>query len=344
MTPLVFVVPEMRASISGGNLYNLGLTAALGEAGVALRVVTLDEAEAALRAPHRACLVDSLYLAALPRLARARKHSAPLLLLAHWLPSLVERGALASAAELSPAERDALAAVDGFVAPSVFLARELERLAPPGRNAIVVPPAIDLPQDARADHAPHQPMCAIVVANLVPGKGVLPFLQAIVPHLREGAPLSLTIAGSLESDPAHAAACRACVAGDPLLAQSVCFTGALPHAATLERVAASDLFVSASRMESFGLAIAEARALGVPIVARAGGNVAALVDARAGGRLCDSDDALAAECARLARDPIELAARRRAAQAARLPRRAWSEAAAELDAALPAPARERASE
>jgi glycosyltransferase involved in cell wall biosynthesis len=85
-------------------------------------------------------------------------------------------------------------------------------------------------------------------------------------------------------------------------------------------------------MESFGLALAEARALGVPIVARAGGNAAAHVDAAAGGRLVGDDAALAAECALLARDPAERQARRAAAQAARSRSRSrsWADAARDL--------------
>jgi glycosyltransferase involved in cell wall biosynthesis len=76
--------------------------------------------------------------------------------------------------------------------------------------------------------------------------------------------------------------------------------------------------------------LAEARALGVPVVARAGGNSAAHVEARAGGVLVHDDNALAAECARLARDRDERGRRRAAARACRPPARRWADAARDL--------------
>jgi glycosyltransferase involved in cell wall biosynthesis len=336
----VFVVPDMEATISGGNLYNLGLTAALRAAGVPL--VVLDDAAAlaglaaGARGPH---FVDSLYLPAMPRLRAARglRADAPLVLIAHYLPSLVERGVVEHPGQLSEVERAALAAADGFVVPSEYMARALARVGAQPRKIAVVAPGLD--PAARAAKAAMSAAAtapaartsdgvarALLVANLVAGKGVLPFLEAIAPHLDGGAPLQVSVVGSAAMEPAYAAACRAVAAAHPQSA----LVGPLAHAETLARLAASDLFVSPSRMESFGLALAEARALGVPILARAGGNSAAHVDPAAGGRLFGNDAALAAECARLARDPVELGARRAAAQAARSRSRSWADAARDL--------------
>lgn len=323
----VFVVPDPEATISGGNLYNRGLLGALRAAGVPLRVVSPDEA---LHSDDGGRFwVDSLYLDALPRLRRPGRS---LRLVAHYLPSLVAHGAVPPPEALSAAERDALSAAGGFLAPSRYMAQALVALGAPPERVHVVAPGLD-------DAPPEEPLAvsaalrAIVVANLVPGKGVLPFLDALVPHL-DGLPLALTVVGSLTMDPAYAAACRA------RAQDRVDFTGPLAHAATLARLQASDVLVSSSRMESFGLALAEARALGVPILARAGGNAAAHVDRDAGGRLVESDEALAAECAALARDPAERRARRQAARAARPPRRTWRDAARDFVAQLAESARE----
>jgi glycosyltransferase involved in cell wall biosynthesis len=253
-------------------------------------------------------------------------------LIAHYLPTLVARGAVPDVAELSSAERAALAAADGFLAPSEFMARALLALGAAPRPVRVVGPGLDVDSTLRASSeraraAGRAALEAVVVANLVPGKGVLPFLDALAPHLRAGAPLRVNVIGSLVMDPAYAEACRTRVTGDPALAGNVCFAGALPHATSLARVAASDLLVSASRMESFGLALAEARAIGVPILARDGGNARAHVSSCAGGELCGDDAALAAACARLACDPGELARRRAAARAERGPVRSWADGA-----------------
>jgi glycosyltransferase involved in cell wall biosynthesis len=328
--PLWFVVPDPRARVTGGNLYNLGLTGALRDAGVDVRVIDRAGCEPRIREAPGPCLVDSLYLEELPRL---KATGAKVYLLAHYLPSLVAHGGVPALEELDGAERAALAAADGFVVPSGFMAHALERLQP-SRRIITVAPAIEVAPARPGERSAGDPLRAVVIANLVPGKGVRALLDALAPHLRDGARLELTVVGSLDDDPAYARACRERVAAEPALSAAIAFTGALDHPSALARLGAADLLLSASKMESFGLALAEARASGVPIVACSGGNAGAHVDERAGGRLSASADELAAECARLARDPVELDRRRRAAQAARLSRRSWSEAASELVAAL----------
>jgi glycosyltransferase involved in cell wall biosynthesis len=295
----VFVVPDPEAAVTGGNLYNAALVAALRAAGEDVKVVDRGAARGA-----GSCFVDSLYLEDLPRFA-------PCQLLAHYLPALVE-----GREEPSAVERAALLAAEGFVAPSAFMADALARFAPEPRPAVVVAPGIEVA---------HEPIArtgrAVLVANLVPGKGVLAFLEALPGDV------PIAIVGSHDRDPTYAAACRAA-------APRATFLGALSHERTLAQIAASDFLVSSSRMESFGLALAEARALGVPIVARAGGNAAAHVDEGSGGRLVASDEALAEECARLARDRAELDLRRRAALARRPPARTWADAARDFLAAL----------
>ena len=69
------------------------------------------------------------------------------------------------------------------------------------------------------------------------------------------------------------------VGGGPLLADlrqrfgSVRFTGELPRSQALQWIAAADVMISASQLEGSPLALREARALGVPVVARAAGDL-----------------------------------------------------------------------
>jgi glycosyltransferase involved in cell wall biosynthesis len=357
-----FVMPDVAGMISGGNVYNAALVSALRDAGADIIVRALADAEAAAaRDEPGACwLVDSLHLDALPRLRRRGRAT---ILLAHYLPSLVAAGAVPAPATLSTEERAALAAADGAVVPSRFMADALAQLGLARERIVVVAPAIDVPATLRLEPdeddvrsigpderdvrsiGPDERavrsivpdkrdlLQAIVVANVVPGKRVLPLADALAPELRAGLPLRLTIAGSLTMDRAYADACRARLAAEPRVAGAVTLAGPVAHDQLLARLAASDVLLSPSRMESFGLALAEARALGVPIVAHAGGNSAAHVEARAGGVLVHDDAALAAECARLARDRDERRRRRAAARAHRPPPRRWSDAARELCAA-----------
>ena len=152
-----------------------------------------------------------------------------------------------------------------FRCSSHEIARTLEAaLELPAGSAAVQAPALDLgtvPDRRRAREllaiAPAQRL-AVVVARLVPGKRVAEALAAtaLVPDLD-------TI-----------------VIGDgPELASlerrfpAVRFLGRLPRPQTLTWIAAADVLVSASRDEGAPSVVREARALGVPVAARAAGDL-----------------------------------------------------------------------
>lgn len=309
--PCVFVAPDPTGPISGGNLYNLHLVAALRRRGVAVAVV--DRARAGSAADPGASaadgfrIIDSLYLADVPRLA-------PAWLLLHYLPSLVE-----GRDSLSPPERAAIRSAKGIVVPSPFMADAVARMAPDAPPIAVVAPGLDVAL------RPITPTSrAILVANVVPGKGIQEFLRALGPRR-----LPLSILGALDRDPPYADACRRAAAR-----LDVDLLGPRPHAEALALVAASAFLVSPSRMESFGLALAEARALGTPILALDRGNARAHVDDASGGALFATDEALADACVALAADEEERVRRRRAALAHRPAPRSWDDAAADFAALL----------
>jgi len=337
---LWLVVPPLDGPVTGGTLYNRELVAAFERAGARVRAVEPPAAVAALRREEPGWFfVDSLYLAALPTIFEAPPAPGGIGVLAHYLPSLVRNGRAGAA--LDAEERFALDHARAFVAPSAFLRDVLvgEGSAPAG---VVEPGRAAAGLATRAVPEAEAPLEAIVIANLVPGKGVEPLLAALAAELEQEDALSLTIIGSAALDPPCATRCHAALRRSPRLAERVRFAGALPPEATLERLSRSELLISASRMESYGMALAEARTLGIPIVARRAGNTGELVSAAAGGALVDDDRALARACLELARDRRELARRAEAARQNALPPRSWDEAARELREflrGLPAPAR-----
>ncbi len=310
MKSCLLVAPDPADTITGGNLYNLRLIAALRARGVA--VERADRDQHAHDARDTFCIVDSLYLEELPRFA-------PCWVLLHYLPSLV-----VGRDSLSAIERAALLAADGIVVPSPFMATAAAQLAPAPRPIVVVAPGLAL-----SHHAMQRTSRAVLVANVVPGKGVLEFLRA----LRERR-LPLSILGALDRDPDYAGECRRAVEHR----DDIAFLGGRTHEETLAHVAASDFLVSPSRMESFGFALAEARALGTPIVALDRGNASAHVDGWAGGTLASSYGALADACVQLAGDRTEIERRRAAALAHRTAPRSWAEAADDFAMLLDRPA------
>jgi glycosyltransferase involved in cell wall biosynthesis len=93
-----------------------------------------------------------------------------------------------------------------------------------------------------------------------------------------------------------------------------------------ERYAASDVYLSPARLESFGIAALEARTVGLPVIGRQGSGVGEFVTDGVNGRIVDSDEGMALAIADLARDPAEVA-RMRARNLAAPPAQEWSRVA-----------------
>ena len=327
MVAYLLVAPPLDGPPTGGTLYNRGLVAALRASGVELRTGGWPEAADDAR-PAALQLIDSLYLQHVPALAAAAKaRGVASWLLLHYLPSQVRLGRAVARDELSAVERAALAAADGVMATSRFMAEQLAALGVAAERVRCVEPGVA--QVAREQHGDAH-VHAVVLGSVTEAKGQLALLQALARELRDGDALKLELIGSLDAEPEHAAECRALIAAHPALAARVLLPGTLPHEAALARLARADLLLSVSRMESYGMALSEARATGVPILARAAGNVPAHALAEAGGTLCPDVATVAREIVALTRDRTLLAQRDALARSHRIAR-SWSEAAGEMN-------------
>jgi len=331
VTRIALVAPPFDGPPTGGTLYGARLAAALCRRGVLCERLGVDEARSRLASgDDGAFFVDSLHLDDMPALARAANGSRKPTLLVHYLPSLVEKGDMFEPSCLSAIERAALDAADRLIAPSQWMASLLLSTGVSDDRVAVVEPGVEVARSSqRLASRERSPLAVVLVGNLVSGKGILPFLRALGELLSADVPpIRLTIAGDPSRDAPYASECRGVVQQSAALREIVRFTTP-SHAEALAAIAASDVFVSASRMESYGMALAEARAAGVPIVARAGGNVAAHVDPASGGELVPDVPSLGSALVRLAQHPAELARRRSRAERA-VHRRSWDEAAGEF--------------
>jgi glycosyltransferase involved in cell wall biosynthesis len=317
-----FIVPSLEGPTTGGTLFNRMLTTSLQEIGI--RCAVSSTMPAAIE--HDAVWVDSLFLDQMPALARLTRGVSCLGLLLHYLPSLVEHGAELTASTLSSLEGEALAAADRILVPSPFLRTVVERLldAPP--------PIIEIEPGRLATRVaclPDPPVRAVLVANLLPGKGVLPLLSSLAGRARASDRFLLDIVGTDALDGSYAEQCREAV-GSASLRGRVRLYGPLSPEATVEHMAQRNLLLSASTMESYGMALAEARGVGLPILAQAGGNVEALVGRESGGEVVPDASELAERFLALCREPAEHCARIARARAKALPPRPWSVVADEL--------------
>jgi glycosyltransferase involved in cell wall biosynthesis len=271
----------------------------------------------------RPIIVDGLAFGALPEAAVLASRT-PLIALVHQPLALESQLATAQAHILRESERVALAAAARVMVTSETTARIMiaDYNVPSQRISIVLPGNDPVPTALGSDDTVVR---LLSVGSVVPGKGydILIAALATIADL----PWRLTIAGDLTRNPAAAARLQADIAGHGL-SHRIAVLGAVPTEKVMALYLASDLFVLASRFESYGMALAEAVAHGLPVVSTTAGAIPDTVPAGAG-FLVPADDvpALAQALSCLISDRNErrcLAANARAA-AAQFP--TWQEAA-----------------
>ncbi len=301
----VLVAPPLDGPVSGGTLFNRAIVRNLRASGHSVDVVD------ALEDANGFAWVDTLHLdAAAPHWA-----TRPLGLLAHYLPSLVEHPRDLTPDELRPEERSALRGARAVLCPSPWMAETLRRLGATGEVRVLQPP---LPDGVGVGPRPDGAVRLVMVGATTPGKGQHPLLTALAAE-PPSSPWSLDIVGNTRTDVAYAAACQEAARELP-----VRFVGPLASDACLRLVAGSHGLVSSSIMESYGMAIAEAQACGVPVLALEGGNVGAMVQ-RPGSVGAATVPELAEAVRAHARDPEPLLDAAR--QSPRAPAADWDAAA-----------------
>lgn len=258
-----------RRVTTGGYLYNqrVGEALELEGRGRLLAVAETDLIDVVTSArPGDVVVVDGLFGDhAVDALRKAR---AATRLLTHWLP---HRDPDASHEERARDEEVLLrqaAAADSVVTTSMT-ARDMLKEAV---RVDVAVPGVD-PVDASLSTTPSSGRIRNVVAvgALTPCKSPHRVILACA-RAPEPKP-AVVLVGDDRADPSYASACRT-VSGI-----EVRLTGAVPHHDAVLHVAQADLYVSASRLESYGMATAEAAALGLPMVITRTGDVAdTLVD------------------------------------------------------------------
>ena len=222
-------------------------------------------------------LADQLALGVMPEVMAREGRRLRIAVIVHH-PLAMEDGRTPSdARRLHESERAALAHASLAIVPSAVTARALDvdYGVPPAR-IVVAPPGTDpMPLAAGSNDGL---LNLLSVGSVVPRKdhGLL------VEALGRLADLSwrLTIAGSLGRAPEHVARLNDAISRHGLTGR-VRLTGPLPASELAPYWRSADLYVSSSRHEGYGMAIAEALSQGIPVVATKAGAVAGWVDRRA---------------------------------------------------------------
>lgn len=323
MSSLRFIVPGNIGHRSGGNLYNARLAEHLEVLGVRTEVVALDgewppgrpeDREAltqALRAAPLA-IVDGLVAAGAPDAVEAAVQAGTRV----WVLSHM------AFPDIAGLEGRALAAATGVICPSSFAAAQLRSQYGLERVHVALPGT--RPAEPAVGSRPPRIIC---VAALLPNKSQLLLIEALARLAHP--PWTASLIGSPDADPAYAARVAAAVAHHGL-EDRIRLAGELDGQELEDAWHAADLSVLVSERESFGMAVQESLAHGVPAVVRRGTGAEEALGAGGAGVALDLDGgapALAETLAAWLEDP-ELAAQWRDAAVARratLPR--WTETA-----------------
>jgi len=344
MSSLVFVVPGSLEGRTGGYEYDRRIIAGLRQRGWSVVVHELDNSfpfPTPAAREHAACvfaairdgaivLVDGLALGALPDEIEREAARLRIVALIH-LPLAEEIGLdRDTAASLKATEQGALAAASLVVVTGRSTVATLAGYGVQADRIAVVEPGTDRAPLARGSGS--GPMQLLCVATPNPGKGHAILFRALatVPHRN----WRLTCVGSLERHPPTVARLRARLCEDGLTDQ-VALIGERDAAGLNALYDMADLFVLATLHETYGMAVAEALARGLPVVSTTTGAIADLVGDDAGLLVPPGDEAaLAAALSQVLGDPRlyeQLAAGARRART-RLP--TWDEAMGKMTAAL----------
>lgn len=271
----------------------------------------------------RPIVIDGLAFGALPE-AGALRHRTPLVALVHQPLALDANLDAAHAKTFRQTEQVALASVCQVVVTSEMTGRILEtdyhvradriRVARPGNDPV--------PQ---ASGSRDGVVRLISVGSVVPGKGydlLMPALATLI-----DLPWQLVIAGDRRRDVAAVARLEAAIKTHGLV-RRVTMRGAVKSEHLAELYLAADIFVLPSRFESYGMALTETIAYGLPVVSTTAGAIPHTVPANSGLLVPPEDTiALAEALRRLIGDQAERHRLARNARAAARHLPSWADSA-----------------
>jgi glycosyltransferase involved in cell wall biosynthesis len=264
---MILVIPENHALPSGGNVFNRLFVKALRKTGTTVEALTPAPALSRMRkAEAGTWWVDSLCFGDLDRFLALQGKKRKVYALVHSLPSLDP--------DLSPAERRnemgtewrQLNRVSGFLVTSSWTRALLRRRRFTQRPIIVVPPAPAV-RPGRRRKVAGRGFSGLIIGNLIRRKGVLEFLDCLDRRLKPSDRFSLRIAGRSDIEPDYARNCLELIARNEQLNRSVTYLGPLSLSRMKRLYESSTVFITASAVETFGMALQEARLFGLPVLA-----------------------------------------------------------------------------
>ncbi len=335
-----FVVPDSiddAEHVSGGNVYDQRIRDELRSLGLDVRMVLVPERRA--REVARAMSVipdDSLVLIdgliAVAASGALDEHSTRLriVVLAHMVAGAMP--GIRDQAGTAAREREALHAARRVIATSEWTRSELIAQGLASADRITVArPGTDAAPAATGSASGGSLLC---VGTVAAHKGQDVLVEALA-GMAEVPGWTCSLVGSSTAEPDFVAQTLAAI-GSAGLTGRIALRGVLTGRRLAEAYNAADLVVAPSRAESYGMAVADALARGIPVVAtRVGGIPEAIAGSKAG-ILVPSDDpwALRVVLRQWSEDAGRRAGLKTEAMRSRSLARGWDETAATVAAVL----------
>jgi glycosyltransferase involved in cell wall biosynthesis len=343
MRSAAFVVPGRLDARTGGSIYDRRMVEGLRALGWAVDVHELDDsfprpsnhalaqASSVLAGLRRETIVvvDGLALGAMPCVVQCEASRLRLVALVH-LPLALEVGLSRELAEaLEASERLALTSVRCVIVTGRSTVDALAAYGVHRDRIVVIEPGTDPVAPAIGGGTDIRLLC---VATVSPGKGHELLVRALASI--EPRNWTLTCAGNLERYPSTVSSLRQLLTSTDL-DERIVLTGELDAAALDAWYARSDLFVLATRRETYGMVVAEALARGLPIVSTMTGAIPDLVGTEAGLLVAPGDEHALADALSRAIGDVALRSRLKVgAMRARDRLESWDVAVGKMAAAL----------
>jgi len=203
-----FILPDYAKFISGGNWYNQQLINALQQqAEWNIHVWTFETFRQHYQHLENGLfIVDTLYLDEMKEMLKVKKKEHAFYLLVHHLQSLYPPKSHTSKAWFNEKERAFLIQYDGFITTSQYTADYLRNHSIK-KPTVVIPPALSFrPKQLPLRKA--RPIKALLAANVIERKGILPFLTKLQHQFIDPQYFSLEIAGDLTMEKDYAKHCQ----------------------------------------------------------------------------------------------------------------------------------------
>ena len=318
MSSLVVIVPGQLNTRTGGYIYDRHIVEGLRARGWRVDVREIDDdfprpsagslerTEAVLRSlPDRSLvLIDGLAFGAMPDIVGREASRLRLVALVHH-PLALETGLdRETAAALEASEKRALRAARRVVVTSRATRDGLSRYDVAADRIEVAEPGTDRAPVAKGSGSGD--VALLCVAAVVPRKRHDRLIEALAAIPERN--WRLTCAGSLDRDPAASARLRTMIDARGL-EDRIIFAGEQDDAGLARLYDSSDVFVLPSEHEGYGMALAEALARALPVIATPTGGAVELVgrgDDAAGWLVeAGNDRALERALSRVIGDPHE---------------------------------------